>query len=180
ARGQLVDLATDPGAIVLPNAMDLCETGVAGATLPPETDDEGELFCPLVFNARANGSGLSGTLVDAISDLVTSIQFESVSMRVVGDPNGFIQATIPRSATPPAGADPPTVADRDGDFIFDSFVDITPGTVVSFTVLAFNDAVPQTATDQVFTVTLQIIGDDVTVLDEETVVIVVPRLEPGT
>ena len=178
ARAELVDLATDTGAVIPPNAMDLCETGVAGGTLLPEMADDGTLFCPLVFNARTNGSGLSSTLVDAIGDLVTSIQLDSVSLRVLGDPNGFVQATIPRAATPPAGAPAPTVADRDGDSIFDSFVDISPGTVVSFTVLAFNDAVPRVPEDQVFTVTLQVVGDDVTVLDETTVVIVVPRAEP--
>ncbi|MEO0323980.1 MAG: hypothetical protein AAF447_13555 [Myxococcota bacterium] len=180
ARAELVALATETGAVIPPNAMDLCETGVAGATLAPETADDGTLFCPLVFNARTDGSGLSGTLVDAIGELVTSIQLDSVSIRVVGDPNGFVQATIPRAATPPAGAPAPTVADRDGDSVFDSFIDITPGTVVSFTVLAFNDAVPQGPEDQVFTVTLQVVGDDVTVLDETTVVIVVPRLEPAS
>ena len=69
-----------------------------------------------------------------------------------------------------------TVADLDGDSIFDSFVNVTPGTVVTFTVTAYNDSVAQTAVDQVFTVHLQVIGDGVTVLDEKPVIIVVPRL----
>ena len=113
-----------------------------------------------------------------MGDLVRAIRLDTVSIRVVGDPNGFIQATIPRSASPPPGADPPTVADLDGDSIFDSFVDLTPGTVVAFTILAFNDAVPRTDVDQVFTVTLQVIGDGVTVLDEKPVTIIVPRRDP--
>ncbi len=99
-----------------------------------------------------------------------------MSVRVVGDPNGFIRATIPRSAVLLPGAAAPTVADLDGDTIFDSFVGVTPCTVVTFTIIAFNDTVPRTSVDQVFTVTLQVIGDGVTVLDEKQVVIViVPR-----
>ncbi len=138
---------------------------------------DGTEVCPLVFDARENGSGLSTTLVDGVNDLVTSIRLDTVSIRVVDDPNGFIQATIPRSATPPPGADPPTVADLDGDSVFDSFIDLTPGTIVSFTILAFNDVVPAMAEDQVFTVTLQVVGDGITVLDEKEVVIIVPRAE---
>ena len=59
--------------------------------------------------------------------------------------------------------------------MFDSFVGVTPGTVVSFTVIAFNDTVPQTDVDQVFMVTLQVIGNGITVLDEKPVIIIVPR-----
>ena len=67
------------------------------------------------------------------------------------------------------------MADLDGDTVFDSFVGVTPGTVVTFSVVAFNDVVPPEDVDQVFTVTLQVIGDGVTVLDEKPVTIIVPR-----
>lgn len=177
ARDHLVSLALATNTTIPPTAGD-CATGIGGAARRPEMLPDGTEVCPLVFDARDNGSGLSGTLVDAVGDLVRAIRLDTVSIRVVGDPNGFIQATIPRSATPPPGADPPTVADLDGDSIFDSFVDLTPGTVVAFTILAFNDVVPRTDVDQVFTVTLQVIGDGVTVLDEKPVTIIVPRRDP--
>lgn len=175
ARGPLEDLAIASGATVPPNAAGNCETRVDGRERPPVTLPDGSEACPLVFDARSNGSGLSDTLVDAVNALVTAITFDTVSIRVVGDDRGFIRATIPRSAVPPPGADPPTVADLDGDSVFDSFVDVTPGTVVEFTVLAYNDVVPQTDVDQVFTVTLQVVGDGVAVLDEQPVTIIVPR-----
>jgi len=179
ARAHLVDLALATETYIPPSDAGTCATGIAGAPNPPETLMDGTSVCPLVFDARENGSGLADTLVDAVNDLVTSIRLDTVSIRVVDDPNGFIQATIPRSATPPDGADPPTVADLDGDSIFDSFVDLTPGTVVAFTILAYNDAVPRMEVDQVFTVTLQVVGDGITVLDEKEVVIIVPGIEAG-
>jgi hypothetical protein len=155
--------------------MGRCFTGIGGAARLPRTLMDGTMVCPLVFDARSNGSGLSDTLVGAVGDLVTSISLDTVSIRVLDDPNGFVRATIPRSAVPPPGAPAPTVADLDGDTIFDSFVDVTPGTVVTFTVIAFNDTVAQTDVDQVFMVRLQVIGNGVTVLDEKPVIIIVPR-----
>ncbi len=174
ARAQLVQLALDTETYIPPTGGD-CFTGISGSARPPDMLADGTEVCPLVFDARENGSGLADTLVDAVNDLVTSISLDTVSIRVVGDPNNFIKATIPRSATPPPGAPSPSVADLDGDSIFDSFVDLTPGTIVSFTIIAFNDTVAELDEDQVFTVTLQVIGDGITVLDEKQVVIIVPR-----
>ena len=175
ARPQLEDVAIATSAVIPPDAAGTCLTAVDGAPRRPVMLPDGTEGCPLVFDVRANGSGLSSTLVDAVGALVTAITLDTVSVRVVGDPNGFIRATIPRSAVPPPGGALPTVADLDGDSVFDSFVGVTPGTVVTFTIIAFNDTVPRTSIDQVFTVTLQVIGDGVTVLDEKPVVIIVPR-----
>jgi hypothetical protein len=133
ARAHLEDVAIATDATIPPNAAGDCLTAVAGGPRRPVMLPDGTEVCPLVFDARSNGSGLSNTLVDAVGTLVTAIRLNTVSVRVVDDPNGFIRATIPRSATPPPGAPSPTVADLDGDSIFDSFVDLTPGTVVSFT-----------------------------------------------
>ena len=174
AREPLEDIAIATGAVI-PPVMGTCPTGVDGRARATVTMPDGTPGCPLVFDARMNGSGLSTTLIDAVNALVTAIRFDTVSIRVIGDVHGFVRATIPRSAVPPAGATPPTVADLDGDSIFDSFVNVTPGTVVEFTVLTYNDSVPQTDVDQVFMVTLQVIGDGVAVLDEKPVTIVVPR-----
>ena len=175
ARAPLEDLAVATGAVTPPDARGFCATGVDGRDVRPVPGLDGMNTCPLVFDARSNGSGLSTTLVDAVNTLVTGIELDTVSIRILDDPNGFVKATIPRSARPPAGAPAPTVADLDGDTVFDSFVNVTPGTVVTFTVTAYNDSVPQTDVDQVFTVRLQVIGDGVTVLDEKPVIIVVPR-----
>lgn len=175
ARAPLEDLAVATGAVTPPDARGFCTTGVDGRDVRPIPGLDGLDTCPLVFDARSNGSGLSATLVDAVNTLVTGIELNTVSIRILDDPHGFVKSTIPRSARPPAGAPSPTVADLDGDTVFDSFVNVTPGTVVTFTVTAYNDSVAQTDVDQVFTVRLQVIGDGVTVLDEKPVIIVVPR-----
>ena len=173
ARTQLIGLALATDSYVAPVAGS-CSTGSGGAAEAP-TSHEGELVCPLVFTTDTNGSGLSATLIDAVDEIVTSIRLDTVSVRVIDDPHGFVRATIPRSATPPAGAAAPTVVDLDGDSIYDAFAQLTPGTVVSFSILTYNDAVAPTDSDQVFALTLQVVGNGVTVLDEKTVVIVVPR-----
>ncbi len=63
----------------------------------------------------------------------------------------------------------------DADGYFDTFQNLTPGTVVRFLIILRNDAVPPTAVDQVFTIFIQVIGDGITVLDEKPVVIIVPH-----
>jgi len=173
ARAQLEEVALATGGFIPPSE-EGCRTGIDEATRPP-VPFEGAQVCPLVFDVLEDGRGLSETLVEGVVDLVTALRFDTVSVRVVGDDAGFIQATIPRSAVTPEGSAPPTVRDLDGDSVFDAFVGVTPGTLVTFTVLAFNDAVPATDVDQVFTLTLEVVGDGVAVLDQQLVVIVVPR-----
>lgn len=173
ARPYLVDVALETGAYINPTS-GLCYTGIDGGTNAP-VSWMGDSVCPLVYDVRGNGSGLSSTLVDAVTSLVSYIEFSVVNIRVADDPHGFFRYAIPRSATPPAGADPPTVADLDGDYVYESFIGVQPGTVLEFTIVLYNDAVPSTAVDQVFTIDLQVIGDSLTVLDEKEVVIVVPR-----
>jgi hypothetical protein len=173
ARPYLVDVALSTGAYIDPTA-GVCYTGIDGGANSP-VSWMGEQVCPLVYDVRGNGSGLSSTLVDAVTSLISYIEFSVVSIRVRDDPHGFFRYAIPRSAEPPPGADPPTVADLDGDYIYESFIGVQPGTVLEFTIVLYNDAVPSTAVDQVFTIVLEVVGDGLTVLDEKEVVIVVPR-----
>jgi hypothetical protein len=172
-RPQLEELALTTGGFIPPTD-GACLTAPDGLSRPP-VEFEGEQVCPLVYDVAADGGGLSETLVEGVVNLVTALRFETVSVRVVGDDFGFIQGVIPRSAESPPGSAAPTVTDLDGDSVFDAFVGVTPGTLVTFTVLAFNDAVAATDVDQVFTVTLEVLGDGVAVLDQQLVVIVVPR-----
>ncbi len=167
------DVALETGAFVDPTA-GLCYTGIGGTSRSPVTW-LGEQVCPLVYDVRSDGSGLSGTMVDAVTSLVTLIEFSTVNIRVRDDPHGFFRYAIPRSATPPPGGDLPTVADLDGDYVYESFIGVQPGTVLEFTIVLYNDAVASTSVDQVFTITLEVVGDGLTVLDEKEVVIVVPR-----
>lgn len=168
ARAHLEELALETGGFIPAEDDGTCPAGLEG--VDPVTVD-GDLVCPLVYD----GARVSATLVEGVVDLVTGIQLETVSVRVVGDDAGFIQGTIPRSAEVPEGAEAPGVTDLDGDSVFDSFTGVTPGTLVTFTILAENDVVEATDEDQVFTLTLQIVGDGVAVLDQQLVVVVVPR-----
>jgi hypothetical protein len=174
ARPYLEDVATQTGAYVPPTA-GRCPMGVDGGLLPTVTIG-GEPMCPLVYDAREDGSGLATTIVDGVGTLVGAIRLNSVSARVRDDPHGFFLYAVPQSATPPAGAAMPTVADTDSDGYFDTFRDLTPGTIVRFIIILRNDAVPPIAVDQVFTIYIQVIGDGITVLDEKPVVIIVPRI----
>ncbi|MBN1770972.1 MAG: hypothetical protein JXB32_06925 [Deltaproteobacteria bacterium] len=174
ARPDLQDVAIETGAYVPPTGGS-CPMGVGGASLSPVTIGS-ELMCPLVYDARSDGSGLASTIVTGVATLAGAIRLESVSARERDDPHGFFQYAVPQSATPPAGAAMPTVADTDGDGYFDTFLNLTPGTIVRFLIILRNDTVPRAATDQVFTIYIQVIGDGITVLDEKPVVIIVPRI----
>ncbi|NMC72378.1 MAG: hypothetical protein GYA57_20280, partial [Myxococcales bacterium] len=173
ARPSLLATARRTRAYVPPTG-GACPMGVDGAPRDPE-DVGGELMCPLVYDVREDGSGLAGTILTGVTTLVGAMRFESVGTRVRDDPHGFFQYAVPQSATPPPGAAMPTVADTDGDGYFDTFRDLTPGTVVRFLVILRNDTVPRGTSDQVFTIYIQVIGDGVAVLDEKPVVIIVPR-----
>ncbi|MBW2263743.1 MAG: hypothetical protein JRG91_17415 [Deltaproteobacteria bacterium] len=173
ARPYLEDIALETGAYIDPTG-GVCATGIGGATRSPVTW-MGSSVCPLVYDVRSDGSGLAGTIVDAVTSLVSNFLFTVVNIRVSGDPHGFFQYAIPRSATPLPGDPMPTVADLDGDFIYESFIGVQPGTLLEFTIVLYNDAVAPTSVDQVFTITLEVIGDSLTVLDTKEVVIVIPH-----
>jgi hypothetical protein len=149
--------------------------GIGGAGLPPRIIGS-ESMCPLVYDAREDGSGLASTIVTGVTTLAGAIRLNSVSAQVRDDPHGFFQYAVPQSATPPPGAAMPTVSDTDGDGYFDTFLNLTPGTIVRFLIILRNDAVAPAASDQVFTIYIQVIGDGITVLDEKPVVIIVPRI----
>jgi hypothetical protein len=174
ARADLEDVAIQTDAVVPPTAGS-CPMGIGGAALPPVAVG-GEPMCPLVYDARDDGSGLATTIVSGVATLVGAIRLNSVSARVRDDPYGFFLYAVPQSAVPPAGAAMPTVSDTDADGYFDTFEDLTPGTIVRFLIILRNDAVPPSTADQVFTIWIQVIGDGITVLDEKPVVIIVPRI----
>lgn len=172
---ELEDIALATNTTVPPDDMGRCPTGLGDGTRAPVEGDDGSDVCPLVFDVAADGTSLPDTLVDAVDQLAARTRFRTVSVRVADDPNGFVRATIPRSADPPEGASAPRSVDRDGDGVLDSFADLVPGTEVSFSVVAFNDTVEATGADQVFHATLQVVtGAGAAVLDEKRLTIVVP------
>ena len=101
ARADLEDVATETGAYVPPTGGS-CPMGIGGSALSPRSIG-GELMCPLVYDARDDGSGLATTIVSGVATLVGAIRLNSVSARVRDDPYGFFLYAVPQSATPPAG-----------------------------------------------------------------------------
>lgn len=156
-----------------------CCTGTNNAGVAPAADG----MCPLVFSAAANGTGVSSGIVTGIQMLARFGTFDVDSMTAgvatdnVGNPlppmhttADFIKAITPVSfmlPATPAGLPTPT-------FDATSFHTVTPSTVVSFNVSAFNDFVMQTDQAQFFTATISVLAGGCTPLDKRDVIILVP------
>jgi len=173
-RAELETVARDTGSTVPttafsgPCAAGMCCTGVGGGGIAADAGG----VCPLVFSTDGSGSGLGTTIVDAIEALVLYGLLD-INAIPIADPAElaatgidtamFITAITPVPPPPPGS----TIAG-------DTFLDVTAGTPVSFTIDAFNDFVMPAATAQLFQCTIQIMGDGVTVLDSRIVYIIVP------
>jgi hypothetical protein len=127
-------------------------------------------LCPLVFTMDFGGTGVSTALVDGIKALVTFGAID-ISALPVADPfllpdidtSAFITAIDPVPPAPPGSM-------IDGD----TFKDVQPGNPVRFRVHARNTTVQHAREAQLFTVTIRVMGDGVTTLDEREVFIIVP------
>jgi len=117
-----------------------------------DTDGDGVSDDRLVFTWSGSSSTLRSTIVGAVQDLVSSVQFGTVSLVVDGDEHGFIAEIEPESYTLSSSAS---------------------GQVVDF-VLTFRGAVAATTEDQVFRVTLNVVGDGSILLDTLDIFVVVP------
>jgi len=177
ARPHLERLALATGADVPPED-GVCPTGIGGMDNSPV---DGR--CPLVFDVRSNGSGLSEAIVDAIVDVVDAVQFDEVWGEAPDDELGFVRAIAAVDATPPDGVDPPARADRrpPDDGVDDTFLDVRSGTEVELEVRFANDRIaPAPDYDQVFRVLVNVVGDGRT-LAERVFRIIVPagRFDAG-
>ncbi len=175
-RAQLEDLAVATRATIPPDGDGLCPTGVGGETYDP-VDVNGESRCPVVFDVETDGSGLSALIVDAIEQLTTLAELD-VSTRKIGKtegergevlPMGTTTADFLKSITPVPP--PPPGATIDGDV----FRSVKPGSTVTFELDAYNDFVPHTTKEQLFTIDIDVLGDGVTVLDTRKVFVIVPK-----
>jgi len=169
ARPQLEGLALATGATLDPVA-GVCHTGVAGGARSPTSGT-----CPLVFDAREDGSGVSEAVVDGIVGLVDAIRYEQVYGRAVDDRFGFVRAIVAAEATPGASGVAPGLADLRpaGDGLDDTFTGVHVGTHLRFELRFQNDALRAEDYDQVFEVTLEIMGDS-DVLTHLVVRVIVP------
>jgi len=192
-RTELSSFAVRTGTWIEPDAAGNCAIGPSGGDVPAEVwdpdcsgPDPAQALCPLVYSVSSSGAGLATTVTDAIADLVSFRFFstlhaearDNLTTPAIDESNFFVRG-IPVSADPTTCSPLPGVADRlpapGGDGAFDSFVDVEPGCLVTFQIVARNDGfVPATCADQLFELDVIIIGDDVVEADRRTVVVRVP------
>jgi cysteine-rich repeat protein len=157
-----------------------CCTGEAGAGRASESG-----MCPLVFDVAASGVGLSDAIVTGVTALVNTTSFrvtarlrrDEAEYRDTGiDTRCFIDSIIPLGSDVPSSCSTTPYIDDVApvDGVPDSFENVTPGTALTFNVTAENDCVAQTDRPQSFFAYIDVIGDGVTVLDTQTITIIVP------
>ncbi len=107
---------------------------------------------PLVYTWSGSSATLRKTITDAIEDLVNNVRFDTVSLQVENDPYGFV-----------TGIDPE----------YYNLSGAVNGQEIDFT-LDFRGVVAASDEDQVFTLTLNVVGDDTVLLDTMDILVVVP------
>jgi hypothetical protein len=184
------DLATATGARVPPQAWDVparpagcavgqCCTNLDGTGRAPDVDG----LCPVVFKTNSSGTGLGTHIVTGLQmltryatfDVNTETEGETESIGGVPLPSGtttadFIKAITPTGFTLPPP--PPTLTDPTFDSV--GFQGVTPGTIVSFDVVGFNDFVQAGDEALIYKATIKVNAGGCTELDEREVFILVP------
>lgn len=124
-------------------------TDLAQATYSLADLDNDGMADPLVFSSQGGGE-IVNAIVEGIDALHISGEFNSVTLKVENDPYGFVSAI-----------DPP------------EYRRVQPGMDLSFNLSLFG-ASPASTDDQIFKLTLVVVGDEATSLDSQQVIIVVP------
>ena len=135
-----------------PQMLDLAERTASYA----DTDGDGEADDALVFALSQSSIGFDSNftngVVEAVDELVASIKFEDITLEVEGDTYGFVTGIDPESYTGLSD-----YAEADLDFT-----------------LTFRGVVAATTEDQLFKLSLLVIGDGTTLLDEQDIIVLVP------
>jgi hypothetical protein len=184
------DLATHTGARVPPSAWDVgtrpagcaasqCCTGINGSGVAVDANG----LCPLSLQIPGTGAGLDAQLINGVRALAQFAAFDVTSERagatmdVAGNPlpgsfstSDFVTAVMPVSSmVPPA---PPVITPP--TFNTTTFSNVTPGTMLRWNVAASNTFIPQTDTARLFSVTVRVLADGCTPLDQREILVVVP------
>jgi Bacterial TSP3 repeat len=117
-----------------------------------DTDEDGVADDQLVFNWSGSDDEFRTTITGAIEDLVNSITFDKVELEVEGDTWGFVS-----SIEPP---------------YYEAVADLGVETL-EFT-LEFRGVIAATTEDQLFKLTLNVIGDETVLLDSLDIIVLVP------
>jgi len=187
-------LSTSTGARVPPNAWDLggrppgcaagqCCTNFNGSGRAPDADG----LCPLVFLVQTSGAGVTDSIVTGIQMLTrfatftVPTEYEGVTTDVNGNPlpaphttADFLRSIVPETYLLP----PPPPLVPAPSFDGQEFFNVTPGTIVTFSVAAYNDFIVQTEDAQIFRATIRVTaGSSCTItLDQRDVLILVPPI----
>ena len=122
------------------------------ADLDGDGDADDELVYTIDQSSSTFASDFSDFVVTAVDQLVSSITFTSVELVVEGDEYGFVTDITPER--------------------YDN-IDPDTDTELDFT-LTFRGVVAGTTEDQLFLLTLNVIGDGTTLLDSKDIVVLVP------
>jgi len=118
-----------------------------------DIDGDGVADEELVFSWSGSSTDFRNTISSAVEQLVGSIVFERVHLEVDGDDNGFVTDIQPE--------------------FYDNIDPDLGAQELSFT-LSFLGTVAATTEDQFFILTLNVIGDETTLLDSYEIMVVVP------
>jgi hypothetical protein len=118
-----------------------------------DLDGDGVAAEPVVETWSGSNAEFRETLVTAIQQLVASVTFSRVDLSVEGDPYGFVTSIEPTY--------------YEGLGVEDS------GAVLTFT-LTFRGVVAATTEDQLYRLTLNVLGDSTILLSQQDIIIVVP------
>ena len=118
-----------------------------------DTDGDGVADDELVTKWSGSSATFRTTITDAVEDLVSSLTFEQVGLEVEGDEWGFVTSISP-------------------DYYED--IDTSSGSQELEFTLDFLGNVAATTEDQLFKLTLNVIGDETVLLDSMDIIVVVP------
>jgi len=149
-----------------------CPTGVTQAAVPAVMDR-----CPLVYDVRSDGSGLSRTISDAVIALLEEVRFGEVHADTGNDGLHFITEVHAESVEQPAGVRAPAARDllpKDApDGVLESYVDVDRNSQLGFRVTLQNHSIAARDVAQRFRVAVAVVGDSV-LLEARLLRVVVP------
>jgi hypothetical protein len=170
-RRELSALAVSTGATIAAERGG-CPTGIEQAVLPAY-----EGTCPLVYDARGDGSGLSRTISEAVLALLEQVRFGEVHADTGNDRLGFVRELRAEAVPQAGGVQQPDLRDRlpasEPDGVADSFVQVDRRSQVGFRVTLRNDRIAPGDLPQRFRISIRVVGDGV-LLQERFLRVLVP------
>ncbi|HKP63699.1 MAG TPA: hypothetical protein VJV78_43490 [Polyangiales bacterium] len=151
-----------------------CPTGIAQAPLPAYDGT-----CPLVYDVRGDGSGLSRTISDAVLAMLEQVRFGEVHAEASNDRLGFVRELRAEAVRQPSGVAQPELRDRlplppeKPDGVADSFLQVERRSQLGFRVTLRNDRIAPSDLPQRFRIAIRVVGDGV-LLQERLLRVLVP------